>query len=898
MIAAMALAATVACLADTDPCRISTVRPARSFIAGEPIRFTVQSDLPLQNVTWTVTDHRGAMRASGSARFGGGGASTLRVSPAVGVGYYTLALQFEQGGETTRPFCVLPDPEEGRGAYSGIFGIGGANTSPVVWDFAAQAGARQMRAEFGWTSVERYEGQYELPWVETVADLAEARGMQLTVLTGHTPAHYAARPADLDRGIAGPSYTWQPEGTVEWYRFIDAMAGRLASRQLPAESAEPSDTLPRAGKRLVVAWEVWSEADAAFYFGSWDRYLDMLRIAWCTVRSHGRVPVVYGSCGHMTEMNLTCDAGVGDYFDRIAYHPHGARPEYDLMHWYRNMPQALIARGIPRDSAFTECDFHGSSAESEPGFILRLYATLRAMDERHFVRSSCTGGVISGRDVAYGMARAVGDGLEPRPAYVGFALTRWLLESAHYIGPLPAPEGAHVELFMRDGVPLAVAWTEAEPEQVSLQVAPSAFLLDALGGSTRIGDRPTAALDLTPEAVAVVNVSMESVPDAISGAIERALTTELGHESPHDSGWIDTLEADAAAVVAPDFAQRLRAAVADANQQVRRNPSQGAGAFFAVQRAIGDGMLRAAMNARAEGELRPLHTNTIWRLAKLSEQVGAMADGLGERWRRMNNVSRNDLAKTLNQAQSIRSRVAEKHGGAECPFANRLIERALDQLDHVRQSGGHSRGAWWAATLHVRVAHALTGVERPKLLRVFTVGEFETADIITKGMLAQPGPGHVVNARVYNFLDRDVAGHLQLTGPQTWPMSRPVAGFIAPAGEPSQPVPLGYAAPDQPRPWVQRELARPRPYNIPVDAPAAIPLAERLWLCATTGGLSLEPMGYNVMIGAYPAEAAPEAATPMGIGLVHQPITPPPAQPKMTLGLPEVLRATRYGASR
>ncbi len=839
--------------------QITCQQPGSSFLTDEPVQFTIATDLPIQDLQWSITDHKGATIREGTIRVGADLPATLRARPNPGVGHYTLTLTPPSGPAVERIFCVLPPPDEARGD-GGLFGIGGYFRSDTEWDLAARMGARHVRAEFAWPEVERSEGEYDLQWVEEFADAAERRDMQLTVLAGHTPRMYGVRPSDAQGRVDSAWYTWQPQGTVEWYHFIDTLARRLVPRRLSAEPGHSTDTLARRGQRFVRAWEVWSEADQNFYYGSWNRYLDMLRIARCTVRSYGRVPIVYGSCGHMTQVIYTFRAGCESYFDRVAYHPFGDDPDWELMHWYRNMPQQMICRGGPRETCFTECDFHTDSAEDEPGFILRLYATLKSWRERDFVRSCCTGGVFTTGDAPYSLVRYEDGRWVTRPAYVAFALARWLLDDAQYIGPLDAPEDVRLELFMRGGSPMVIAWTEGEPRPVELNVAPAAVLMDAVGARRRLSG-PNVTIEVSQDAVAVLGVSMTQVAPAATAAIERVLTTELGHESPHNSRYIDTLEADAAACGAPDFAERVRDSVGEACDTFERNPAQGAAAFFAVQRAIGEEMLRIVISARQRDELRPLDRNTIWRLAQLLEQVGTIADGLGRRWWRMNNVTPRDFGKIQSRVEAIRERVSETSGGGECPFADRLLDRALERLDVVRAGGGHDRGAWWAATLQTRVAHALTGVEPPELRKVFVVGRFDTSTTITKGTLLPPDVGHVVRARVYNFLDRDLSGVVRPTLPEDWSTGVSAVHFDVASGEHSDLLPIPFDVPDEPRPWVQRTLNRPEWTAIKVDAPAPVSLFERMDLSLEAWGAPTGFMSYRLFLGDYPSkstETAPE----------------------------------------
>ncbi|MGC9320137.1 MAG: hypothetical protein ACP5KN_19045, partial [Armatimonadota bacterium] len=822
---------------------MTTERPARTFLRGEAVQFLIHSDSEPQDAQWQIHDSYGTKWATGSVRLGANN-TALRVREQLGPGYYTLTLQPASGDRIDEVFCLLPHPDESQGR-GGIFGVHYLPRSDEEWQILQQMGTRHLRAECPWTVIEPSMGEFDTTKVDGFIEHALEHDMQLTILTGHTPRHYSEKPIDAEGRVATAWYTWQPRTTVEWYRFIDMMGRRLLGRRLPPDPSHPTDTLARSGRPLVVAWEVWSEADQSFYYGDWDRYLDMLRIAYCRLRASERVPIVYGSCGHWTEMGLTVAANCSDYFDRMAYHPFGDDPQYELMHWFRNMPQVLLKPGVPRETAFTEVDFHAPDREGEPGFILRLYAILRAFRQHHYIRSGCTGGVITDGGTHYALVDRVEDGYRPRPAYVAWAVTRWLLEDARYIGSLNAPDGVRAELFFRDGVPVAVVWTRGGTAAMRLDVAAGAQQMTCLG--RRIGlQAPTATVEVSEDACAIMGLSWRYLREAVTNALERRLTTELDHESPHNSAYIGTLEEDAAEAVAPDFPDRVRQAVDRACDRYERRPAHGAAAFFEVQRTVGAGTLQAVGNARAADDLRPVHTNTIWRLAQQLEDLGAVADALGERWRRMNNVSPDDLQRVRAQIRGIRQRFDGAWQGAECPFADRLLDRASEQLRLVTGSGGHRRGAWWAAVLQVRAAHALTAIEPPSLRRVFVALNFPTGRPVTKGTLLEPGPDHVITARVYNFLSHDVSGTLHLQMPETWRCETPTVPFSAPAQGHSDAIPVTFDVPDEPTPWVQKAAWRPSG-TLTVDLPKPLPPNEELWVTADLGGgLQSLPMRYRL----------------------------------------------------
>lgn len=834
--------------------QILTARPASSFIRGDALEFVVHCGRPRQSVPWTVTDHTGARRAAGTIVVDATRPATLRVRERLGLGYYTLALTLAGGTVVEMPFCVLPRPDEDRGD-GGVFGLGYVPRNETEWAMLAQMGGRHIRAEFPWPEVEWEAGVYRLAWVNGIADAARRHGLQLTVLTGHTPRHYGQQPIDAYDQVARQWYKWEPRSTVEWYNFIEAMSGALLSKRLEPGAPQPGDTLPRSGRRLVRAWEIWSEADQNFYWGDWDRYLDMLRIAYGSIRSRENVPVVYGSCGHMTQMNYTNSQGCGNFFDMVAYHPHGSDPDYELMHWFRNMPQAMLARGAMRDTAFSECDFHAADSAHEAGFVVRLAATLRAWRQPLYVRSGCTGGVISDARCRYALVWKENGRYVPRPAYMAFALARYLLEAAQYVGPVPAPEGVRLELFLRAGVPMLVAWTDGPAQSLPVQLGGGATLVDCLGGTTSLRG-PSATIEVSPDTVVVLGAAHSYVVRAANAATARWLTTELGHDSPHNSPYVDTLEQDAAACVDPRFGQRLRTAVDDAGRTWLRYPPQGTAAFFAAQRVAGDAMLQATRQVQADGRAGRLPLNTIWRLAQVVEDLGAIADGVGARWPRMHNVTPADLEKTRAQIRKTRERVATASGGGQCPFADRLLDRAERQLEIVTAGGGHQRGAWWAATLQARAAHALTAVEPPELLRAVLVAEFPTSAPMFKGKLVSPGSDHQLVARVYNFLPHPLAGRLRFELPEDWACSVSPPAFAAPAGSASAPASVSYQVPEQPTPWVQKIVFRPGS-DFAVDLPPPLATNETVRVTADRGAArAAMAMTYRAFVGSYPSRAA------------------------------------------
>jgi len=853
IVALTALTATCGLLrADDASCswEVRTDKAANAYIAGEPIQMAVYTNAPRADLTYQITDHEDAYWEHGSLRAGAACPALLELRHALPPGLYTLDLSDEAGEATQDVFCVVPNPNEGIGDGR-MFGLNCKPTNDEEWDALTRMGTRVLRTEFSWPTIEGVKGQYDFRYFDYVVENAREHGLRLMILTGHTPKAYSMPPVDREGRVADAWFTWAPADTEPWFRFLDAIGGRVLDEKLePAIEARTKQPVGM-GLPLVAAWEVWSEADQNFYYGDWNRYLDMLRVAYCTLKSHDpRVPVVYGSCGHWTEAAYTVQANCEDYFDLAAHHPGGTDPVYSLGHWYVNMPQVFIKPGKPRESAFTECYFHPADPEREAGFQLQMFATLRAWNENYFIRSGCLGGVIGRPDTdLHALLWRDGDKLVPREAYVAWAAARWLMEDAFYVGPLAARAGEQRQLFIKHGSPMVVAWGDRE-RNARFGLSARAQVVDHMGRTKNLG-ATSYDLPIGPDAIALRGVGWDYVAEALRASTELTLTTEMGFVPERNSGYIDPLEQDASMAVRASFGDEIRSSVESVCAVLATRPARAPGELFEMQRLVGEGMVAAARNCQASDTFTPMARNTIWRLAQYVEELGMVADGIGQSWLRMNNVSDADMARVINEADKLRTRVRTNRNGAECAFAERLLDRAADQLDSVRLSEGRNRGAWWAALTQVRAAHAVASVEPAILRRVFAVADFPTAQAVTKGTLVPPQADHQVAVRVYNFLGTPVDGSLSVQVPEEWDGPEASVAFSAPARGCTEPLEVAYAVPTNPMPWINKQASRPYA-ELPVQLPEQLPANAEMWLSGQVAeGAALPDMKYRLCVGRY-----------------------------------------------
>ena len=217
----------------------------------------------------------------------------------------------------------------------------------------------------------------------------------------------------------------------------------------PAEDELSIQPLPWAH-----SWEMWNEADIMFYVGDWNRYLDLLRMAWAAGRrTVPEAPMVYGgSTGNFVAMGMTASGSARYSFDYIGFHAGGALEDC-LRVWYSGGQQIPWVVGTPRESMHTECYAQGrgdsvdySAYQETPGQLLRVYLVLKAWREAGYYRSGCLGGYLyEDGQIAPGTAllfRRPDGGLSPFASLPGLRLCAQATLGRRRSGPRDA-RGRH-----------------------------------------------------------------------------------------------------------------------------------------------------------------------------------------------------------------------------------------------------------------------------------------------------------------------------------------------------------------------------------------------------------------------------------------------------------------------
>ncbi|HRJ27303.1 MAG TPA: hypothetical protein PLO61_07330 [Fimbriimonadaceae bacterium] len=178
-------------------------------------------------------------------------------------------------------------------------------------------GAYRSHDSFGtrWAQVQPERGRWDFTRLDQMILMSRARGIDVLVTLGHTPAWAAARPQD--RSAYGPY-----------------MAGG------PSEPAQIDDwrlyvrTLGQRYKGLVQTYEVWNEPDApGFWTGSIEKLIEMTQIARYELKKiDPSITLVSPSPSGIGEawFQKFLAAGGGRFVDVIGYHlylPELAQPE-------------------------------------------------------------------------------------------------------------------------------------------------------------------------------------------------------------------------------------------------------------------------------------------------------------------------------------------------------------------------------------------------------------------------------------------------------------------------------------------------------------------------------------------------------------------------------------------
>jgi hypothetical protein len=854
LFALLAAVALFVCCADAALAgvKITAIRPARVFFPGEKPWLNLSVTDYSGSFTWRITDAYGREVLDRRMWTTPQDPVILSVPYLLPYGIYYVSLDFGGGNVVADAFCVIPRPDDDPGDYR-QFGLQWQGTDDQTLGSFALAGARYDRVDVAWLNGEPAPQTLDTSQADGYAAPAQKYGLQLIPIFGYTPVFNHLRPADATDRVAAAPHCWEPKDTEEWAWWVNAMGQYLGSKTVSwppliagAPLAGAAVTLP-----LVNRWEIWNEVDQSFYYGTWEKYLELLRIAYMTLHGQDASALVLygGACAHWTELGITCGANQHYYFDEMAWHGNGI-PEQNLVAYMFGVPSLVGYRyALPKETAHTEAYFTAPTGIPEAAYLMRLYAGLKALRQGLYCRSGCIGGVVGSADPgSQALVWQNGDQAIPNATYVAFAAARYWLSDAAYAGPLKLAANAYAHLFLKHGRPFLVAWSDPGAT-VSIKLGAGACSMDFTGNLSMIGGSGPRSFRLTGSPTVLLGVDDAYVAEAAGNYCEQALTTAFGVVPDQVNGYAGQLQIDAGGV-SPDVVPRIRAAMAKFQTASATDWKRQTDLLDAARDEVTQGIATYVSVVKPDKALTHDSPGVLYRMAKLAEWLGEVADGRAQCGAKRQ-VAAADREALRARIASLRGTVGPADGSILHPFAGMMLQRAGTQLalSDVWGTGTLAVAKAWADE-----AQSIASFEPAVVTGIFPTVAFDTADRLTKATLIAPGTTQTLDLHVYNFTGGKVSGKMTVEFPGTWSPQSVQVSFAVNGNTHTAAIPVQVSLPGTPTPWVTA-VSETTADSVSLSDPPGLAADSELWVRTTLDdGRALLPVRYRVSVGKYPAK--------------------------------------------
>ncbi len=327
------------------------------------------------------------------------------------------------------------------------FGIGGMGTSDDTAAAAILIGSDWTRGGLNWNEAEKEPGTFDWRKLDEQVARAEKFGYAYQHLLSYGNA-WAAKPGYLEKYKPKEGWwanTLAPQAEP-WRNFVRTAAERYKGR--------------------VAFWEIWNEPDlSAFFKGTTDDYLELLRIAYTEIKSADPSYEVWTAGfatvnehgGHALnpDMQLRTVAEGHEFFDVLAHHEHGTFAGFQRA---IDGPLAAMMQSLPtpKPLGFNETAIDAKRGlEFQARTLVKKVAYAKARGGKyyswfHIHRSSDPEG--------FGMLNSV---FHPRPTYPAFNEIVRQLRNKPFIADVDLGAGRQAHLFGDGRDQVLVAWCEA-----------------------------------------------------------------------------------------------------------------------------------------------------------------------------------------------------------------------------------------------------------------------------------------------------------------------------------------------------------------------------------------------------------------------------------------------------
>ena len=261
---------------------------------------------------------------------------------------------------------------------------------------AADGGARMVRIDVGWASVEhsgrRRWSRWYLSRLDHVVAAARSRGLRPLLTVFGTPCWASSAPARLRQGCRG---RW-------WERGVE----RYAPRD-PADYGRAMAFLVRRYGRRVAGWEIWNEPNQSAFFQAREparAYARLLRVAHRAIKRADRSATVVGGSLAEADHRFTdrlMRLGARGAFDAWSVHPYsgdrspldpaaGQDREHSFVRGVPAVRATLVRHGQRRPLWLTELGWstasvrggrtfdNGVDAGTQARFLTEAFSRVRA----------------------------------------------------------------------------------------------------------------------------------------------------------------------------------------------------------------------------------------------------------------------------------------------------------------------------------------------------------------------------------------------------------------------------------------------------------------------------------------------------------------------------------------
>ena len=441
------------------------------------------------------------------------------------------------------PAPVVPGvPEPGKMRFGIAYGAGPDNTSELAALASARVGFNTARVNINWNKAQAGP--------DRPIDIGEEALLPLKIqgdagLEGQILFHGSPPWASQLAGPGERGHWFDPPRLELWKPWIRALAEATRDR--------------------VTYWEIWNEPDIDFFHGTTDQYLEMLGVAYDTIKSVD--PSIQVMTGGFVSMNDHGARKVGlvervidesqDHYDAIAYHTHGDFNRFRQEIDGNLLPYCRKVLRSPKPLYFTETgmDTRRSQDHQAQTLVKKLvfawsrgaagYTWFSLHDLRqtqHANQPGQTYGLYTRLDNAPAIVlrreepdqKSVRRAVYPKAAYVAMNTLSSVLGGARYVQQIQLPTDRYAFVFAHDdGRRVIVAWNENESEAAPTHLvetdAAQAVSYDLMGNPTEtriVGNRVRLDMSLTPSFLVMHQTQTNpSVRDALVSANPAAPAT-------------------------------------------------------------------------------------------------------------------------------------------------------------------------------------------------------------------------------------------------------------------------------------------------------------------------------------------------------------------------------------